>query len=274
MSNTAVNCVKQLVVGRSSAKHVLRELADAARDDAHVSRATGKSWPPLHAYKSIPALVKITELNRKTVIDSLKYLKEMKFIRHAGTDGQSNQVQVYELLLNSIDAACDAERRPSTGPNNGISSKNGPGPVLPGPSTAFSDSKSRYFPSGVPKTGHETIGALIQPKDNPKTTRATLSHSLVDEYPDLLSGVDQQVLKDWKALRDKKKAPITKTAIAEIYEEAQKAGLTMNKVLSMCCSKGWCGFESTFAKKGITANSDLNEFNYRDGINENGSITL
>ena len=94
MSNIAVNWVKQLVVGKASAKHVLRELADAARDTAHVSKATGKSWPPLHAYLSVAGLERITELDRKTVISCLKYLQDRGFIVRAGTDGQTNQVPV------------------------------------------------------------------------------------------------------------------------------------------------------------------------------------
>jgi hypothetical protein len=61
---------------------------------------------------------------------------------------------------------------------------------------------------------------------------------------DLFPGIGKQIVSDFKALRVRKKAPITRTAIAGIQREADKAGLTLESVLSMCCERGWGGFKA------------------------------
>lgn len=180
MSNIAVNWVKQLVVGKSSAKHVLRELADAARDTPHVSKATGKTWPPYHAYLSITGLERITEMDRKTVMACLKYLQQKGFIDRAGTDGQTNQVPVYALMLTGTkNGTVNAEQSsPPTSAEigmgistkNGTSTKNGPVPIFPDTSTVFPVNQYRFSASPVPKTGHETIRNPKEPKKNPVKT--------------------------------------------------------------------------------------------------------
>ncbi|MDN2710627.1 YdaU family protein [Janthinobacterium sp. SUN118] len=55
----------------------------------------------------------------------------------------------------------------------------------------------------------------------------------------LFPGVDSQIVADFKALRTKHKAPITQTAIQGIVREAEKAGLTLEGALRICCERGW-----------------------------------
>lgn len=59
-----------------------------------------------------------------------------------------------------------------------------------------------------------------------------------------VSDVDQNVWQDFVTLRRAKKAPITKTAMDGIRSEAQKAGLTYDAALRMCCERGWSGFKA------------------------------
>lgn len=61
---------------------------------------------------------------------------------------------------------------------------------------------------------------------------------------ELFEGIDPQVVKDFRALRSKKKAPITETAVAGIRREADKAGLGLEAALRMCCERGWTGFKA------------------------------
>lgn len=61
---------------------------------------------------------------------------------------------------------------------------------------------------------------------------------------DLFPGVDSQVVSDFLELRKSKKAPITATAVAGIQREAEKAGLTLQEALAMCCERGWSGFKA------------------------------
>lgn len=61
---------------------------------------------------------------------------------------------------------------------------------------------------------------------------------------ELFDGIPEQVVHDFKQLRQKLRAPITTTAMAGIRREAGKAGLTLTAALTMCCERGWRGFKA------------------------------
>lgn len=61
---------------------------------------------------------------------------------------------------------------------------------------------------------------------------------------DLFIGIDSQVVSDFKAMRSKLKAPITKTAIDGIQRESDKAGLSLEGALRLCCERNWRGFKA------------------------------
>lgn len=58
--------------------------------------------------------------------------------------------------------------------------------------------------------------------------------------------VDEQVWKDFEKLRKSKRAPITQTAIDGIISEADKAGVSLNDALIVCCKNGWQGFNANW----------------------------
>ena len=62
----------------------------------------------------------------------------------------------------------------------------------------------------------------------------------------LLAGVSAQVVADFKAIRKAKKAAITVTAVEGIQREAEKAGMTLEAALAMCCERGWQGFKAAW----------------------------
>ena len=169
MSNAAVNWVKQLVVGKASAKSVLRELADVARDKPTASSTTGKCWPAAHAYLSVVALEKSTELDRKTVMAGLKFLQEKGFIRLAGKDGRTGQVQVFELLISGTQnsAVNDTKNGTVNSTEIGTVSKNQTVPIHPANSTVFPAEQYRFSHETVPKTGYEPILNPIEPNKTP-----------------------------------------------------------------------------------------------------------
>jgi uncharacterized protein YdaU (DUF1376 family) len=57
-------------------------------------------------------------------------------------------------------------------------------------------------------------------------------------------GVTDSVWQDWLKLRKAKKAAVTQTAIDGIQREADKAGVSLQTVLEMCCERGWTGFKA------------------------------
>lgn len=59
-------------------------------------------------------------------------------------------------------------------------------------------------------------------------------------------GVESNVARDWLTLRSGKKLKPTETAFAGVLKQAQKAGLSMNDALILCCTRGWGGFEASW----------------------------
>jgi DNA-binding transcriptional ArsR family regulator len=54
--------------------------------------------------------------------------------------------------------------------------------------------------------------------------------------------VCESVASDWMQIRKTKKSAITQTALDGIQREADKAGLSLENALRVCCERGWAGF--------------------------------
>ena len=91
--------------------------------------------------------------------------------------------------------------------------------------------------------------------DTDTDTDTEQMHKKIKEPPkpsassELFDGIDSQVVADFKALRTKLKAPITKTSIDGIKREADIAGLSLEAALKMCCERGWRGFNAEWLTK-------------------------
>ena len=57
-------------------------------------------------------------------------------------------------------------------------------------------------------------------------------------------GVTVMVWQDWLKLRKAKKAAVTQTALDGIQREADKAAISLETALSICCARGWTGFKA------------------------------
>jgi len=65
------------------------------------------------------------------------------------------------------------------------------------------------------------------------------------------NGVSESVWQDFLSHRKGKRAKVTATAIAGIQREADKARITLEAALAMCCMRGWTGFKADWlADKG------------------------
>ena len=62
-------------------------------------------------------------------------------------------------------------------------------------------------------------------------------------------GVSDEVFKDFCKLRKGLKAPVTQTAINGLAKEGQKANLTLEQVMMLCCQNGWRGFKAEWIKE-------------------------
>lgn len=86
-------------------------------------------------------------------------------------------------------------------------------------------------------------GTPAEAGKKPKVKRVTV------EKP---NDVSEQTWGDFKTLRTAKRAPITATALTRIRREAGKAGITLEDALSLCCTRGWQGFEADWIKSNGT----------------------
>jgi len=75
----------------------------------------------------------------------------------------------------------------------------------------------------------------VQPVKEPKNTT-----------PD---GVSDAVWRDYIKLRNSRKSPMTETALRGIEREAQKAAVSLETALSICCARGWTGFKAEWMNK-------------------------
>jgi uncharacterized protein YdaU (DUF1376 family) len=61
-------------------------------------------------------------------------------------------------------------------------------------------------------------------------------------------GIVGQIADDFISLRNRLKAPITKTSIDGIGREAKKAGIPLESALIICCERSWRGFKAEWMK--------------------------
>jgi hypothetical protein len=62
-------------------------------------------------------------------------------------------------------------------------------------------------------------------------------------------GVDQDVAKDFLAVRRAKKAPLTKTALSGIINQSSEAGMTLQQALETCVQRNWQSFKAEWITK-------------------------
>jgi hypothetical protein len=136
MCYEAVHRAMRTPAGSASSKAVLNALAHLA--------------PPRKTtvFASAAAIAALTELDRKTVLASLKRLEDRGLIRRTGDVAGQGGAPVFEL---TFEAATDAVSGTASGPRIDAEAV----PVFPGTSTSFSENPSRFSREPVPKTGHK-----------------------------------------------------------------------------------------------------------------------
>lgn len=61
--------------------------------------------------------------------------------------------------------------------------------------------------------------------------------------------ISEELWKDFKLLRSKKKAPITDRVLKNIRNEALKAGISLSQAIELMIVRGWTGFDSSWIQK-------------------------
>lgn len=97
---------------------------------------------------------------------------------------------------------------------------------------------------------------IAQPKAATKTTakpagdKTAVAAAVAVACP---SDVPAAVFADFLTIRKAKRAPLTATALGGIRREADKAGVTLEEALTVCCERGWVGFRADWYHEGNTA---------------------
>lgn len=121
----------------------------------------------------------------------------------------------------------------------------------------------------------EPITNNQEPKE--KTSKKPAPRSASLSIADLTAlQVDEQVAKEFLAIRKTKRAPLTEIALAGIRREAEGVGWTLDQTLRKCVERGWQGFEAGWVtdKKttGASRHGNFANQDYRAGVGADGSF--
>lgn len=246
------------------------QIANAVVDD-FLSRMSGSAWKcyTIIARKTtgwqkemdyIPVAQFKTKTNIKkddTVTDALKELEELGLIISIKRQGQ---VTGYRLNMPEPTTENGGTTTHENGvhPKNGATPENGgyPPPKMGGTTTPENGGASKHTtkPTNTKHNIHASAAAdapvSAKPEtkpDKPKKRKPSAARIELEAYRVLGEhGIDGQLAQDYIALRKSHRAPITQTALRGIEREANNAGLSLEQALTICCERGWRGFNASW----------------------------
>ena len=142
------------------------------------------------------------------------------------------------------------------------------------PANADDNGGERLAPNPNPNPNQEQKNT--PPPEKPEQVKTLKAADLIN------LGVDEQVAKDWLAVRKQKKAPLTPTAMDATKREAEKAGLSIADAVQMAAEQGWAGFKADWVK-GVKQNGkpsmhhSFDKIDYMAGVtgeNSDGSFSF
>ena len=87
--------------------------------------------------------------------------------------------------------------------------------------------------------------------------RQSRDRDRVREETETPSGVSESVFRDYLEVRKTKKAKWTETALKGLTKEAEKAGMSLQEAMELCCARGWVGFKAEWVKDQETKAKEL-----------------
>ena len=96
--------------------------------------------------------------------------------------------------------------------------------------------------------GVDANALQTQSEGNANHKPITNNHKPITNINTTPEGVSNEVFQDFVKLRKGLKAPVTETAIKALAREGQKAGMTLEQVMTLCCQNGWRGFKADWIK--------------------------
>jgi uncharacterized protein YdaU (DUF1376 family) len=104
---------------------------------------------------------------------------------------------------------------------------------------------SSHSPAG--EAPEEPAKPPAPPLPKPKRKKGDLIH-----VPDLVEmGIDKAHATDWMRVRAAKGAPLTETALQLVSNEAERAGITLDKAIQISAENSWQGFKAAWYFKAL-----------------------
>jgi hypothetical protein len=72
-------------------------------------------------------------------------------------------------------------------------------------------------------------------------------------------GIPHDLASDWIQIRNKKRQPLTETALNATIREAKEAGLTLEQAITIACENTWAGFKAEYLKGKPSARGNKQE---------------
>ncbi|MYM31502.1 hypothetical protein GTP58_24515 [Duganella sp. CY15W] len=200
-------------------KMVLLALCDNANDQGE-------------CYPSVAMLTEKCSMSERSVQKHIADMEKTGVITRAYRAGRSTvyQINPRKLCTPAADAPPqNAHPTPATG------APTPPQLVHPTPAT------------GAPIT---IIEPSIEPSSKHHKRRQAGADAFDAKSALLAEGVSVQAADDWLMVRKAHRAPLTSTALAQMKREADKAGMSMDSVVTLCCSRNWRGFQADWVVDG------------------------
>lgn len=208
-------------------------LADHAHDDG------------THIYPGIPALMRKTRQSERSVQNQLRKMLSSGFLQvvstSSGGPGNYSEYKINPDWINGAKVApletvqSDTETVQSgtaNGANSGIAYKEEPNTKQIQPKHSARDLAGSKPPGKVPSENQNAKTILLG------------------------FGIPASLCDSFVRVRNKKQLAVTPEAVRGVEREAVKLGLTLVQAITICCEKGWAGFNSKW-QEAVEAAAEL-----------------
>ena len=212
-------------------KLVLLALCDHANDDGI-------------CYPSQEYLAQKCSMSPRSLIDQINKLKKYGILTAERRQKNGGRLaNVYTIVLDNFTQCANSAHAKSACENSACADSAHTNVQI----TADSCAKFAHSIKEEPSSNHQEEPSIYTPPSiEPKKKTGEKKQGVWAEGLALITdkGVNEQVAKDFIAVRKSHKAPLTMTALGRIEREAVKAGLTLEQAVCLCAEKGWRGFEA------------------------------
>jgi uncharacterized protein YdaU (DUF1376 family) len=105
------------------------------------------------------------------------------------------------------------------------------------------EAASRAGKASAVKRALNSRSTVVQPTKNQEPITNNHIKTITPE------GVSDSIFKDYMDVRKAKKAKWTETALKGLVRESEKAKITLQEAMQICCERGWIGFKAEWIQQ-------------------------